>query len=208
MKGHKFAVAVGAMLVVGALTAALAEKKEAGGTKYTQTTGLITAVDAAAKTITVKGAKAEKTLSITDKTTLHVLTMAALADLAKGQQVRVMGKVSKDKLSVEAAKIVILSADAQLRGTGRAKDQITGTIEETGDKLSIKSLDGKTVSATTSDATRVAKQGEGKFEDLKVGGNVFTRAAVEGDTLRATTVFVRPAEFAARAKSGGKKKDK
>ena len=159
-----------------------------------QVTGPITAVDAAAKTITVKGAKAEVTLTIGEKTNLAKLVPVKPADLAQGQMVRVMGKVAKDQKSVEARMIVILPEGAKPRGKGVSKTGALGTIASTGDTLKLKTIDDAEITVQLVKEPRptlVAKETKASFEDLKEGVRVRADTA-EKERTRATRVTIMP----------------
>ncbi|MBI5057435.1 MAG: hypothetical protein HZB61_12545 [Nitrospirae bacterium] len=84
-------------------------KKEAA--KHVQVTGEITAVDAAAKTLTVKGKKGDVAISVDDKTKIMAgKDMKTLADLKTGEKVTVKyteadGKNTAKSIDVKAAHV-------------------------------------------------------------------------------------------------------
>jgi len=187
-------------LVVLALcaTAGTAAK---GKRKYSQATGPVTAVDTGAKTITVKTRKGEKTIAITEKTTIINTQLAKVAGLAKGQQVRVEGKVTEDKKSIAARRILILSKDSKPRGKGIGKTSALGTMETVGESLTLKTADGATVTITLvkePHPTLVLKAAKAKFEDLKKGVVVQCHTVTQDGKLGATRVTIRPPELAKR----------
>lgn len=194
------AVRVVASLVVLALCVTAGSTAK-GKRKYSQATGQITAVDTAAKTITVKTRKGEKTIALVEKTTIVKAQLAKKEDLAKGQRVRVEGKVAADRKSIAARRIQILPKEMKPRGKGIAKTSALGTLERVGDTLTLKTVDGATLSVTFVQKPRptlVLKVTKAKFTDLKEGMNVQCRTVTVGETLNATRVTIRPAALANR----------
>lgn len=84
-----------------------AEKQEAA--KHVQVTGEIAAVDASAKTLTVKGKKGDVSISVDEKTKIMAgKDMKALGDLKTGEKVTVKytesdGKNTAKSIEVKAA---------------------------------------------------------------------------------------------------------
>jgi hypothetical protein len=160
----------------------------------TQVTGAITAVDAAAKAITVKGMRTEVKMSITEKTKITKLVPVKAADIAEKQMVRVGGKVAKDKKSIEARMITILPEGEKPRGKGLSAEGALGTVTKAGESLTLKTVDGEEITVTLTKEpkpTLVAKPAAGAFADLKEGINVRVEtAAAEGEGVRATRVTI------------------
>jgi ribosomal protein L27 len=104
------------------------QKKEQEDWQKRGTTGTVTAVDSAAKTLTMKVGQREVTVQAGDKTDYHRYSLdsakftdakpSTFAEIKVGDQARVLGDKSADGTSVKAEKIVA--------GTFR---QLAGTIE-------------------------------------------------------------------------------
>lgn len=196
-------VAVLTGLVAAMLCVAATAEKGKRKARYSQATGPLTAVDAGAKTITVKTRKGEKTLALADKTRIVKLSAAKAADLAKGQLVRVEGRVAEDQKSIDALRIIILPEGEKPRGKGVTKTGALGTIEAVGDTLTVKSKSGETVAVTLLKApkpTRVLRAAKAAFADLKPGCIVQCNTAEQDGKFRATRVTIRPAEEKAKKK--------
>ena len=181
--------------VVMALCVPVGAEEKKTKPKYSSATGKITAVDAGAKTITVKTRKGEKVVALGAKTPVIKLTSAKIADMVKGALVRVEGKVAEDQKSVAARRISIYPKEMKPRGKGISKSGALGTVEGTGEALSVKTAEGKALSVKLVEKPRptlVLKAAKAAFADLKEGCEVQCNTAVTGDKLRATRVTIRP----------------
>jgi len=202
---RRIVVSVGVACVVLAFCVVAGAEKKAKAP--TQVTGKITAVDAAAKAITIKGRRAEVKVSVAEKTRITKLVPAKAADIAEKQMVHVMGKVAKDKKSVEARLITILPEGEKPRGKGISAEGVLGTVTKAGESLTLKTVDDEEITVTLTKEpkpTLVAKPAEGAFADLKEGVLVRAEtAAAEGGGVRATRVTILLPGM-----SGGKAKGK
>ncbi len=197
MSGLLVGLLVGAMWIMAfaAEEGAKSEQKPDGKKpelQKTEVTGKLTEVNATAKSLTVQGKKEAKSFTVTDKTKYMKVEHLELSALQTGQAVRVGGKVSDDQTSIEAKEIRMMASLKDQKGTSIGKAVVNGTVERTGEALSVTTADGKKVSLVTSTKTRVAKVNPAKFEDLQVGQHVNVRGVVQGNGNTAIGVTIHP----------------
>lgn len=197
MSGLLVGLLVGAMWVMAfaAEEGAKSEQKpdeQKPVSQKTEVTGKLTEVNATAKSLTVQGKKEAKTFTVTDKTKYMKVEHLELSAVQTGQAVRVGGKVSDDLTSIEAKEVRMMASLKDQKGTSIGKEFVCGTVERSGDALSVTTADGKKVSLVTSAKTRVTKGNAAKFEDLQVGQHVNVRGVVEGNGNTAVQVTILP----------------
>jgi len=184
-------MAAGVVLTIVASFAADGVKPGKSGKEQRQATGPVTAVDKDAKTFTVGGRKDVTVFKVTDKTQCIRELGASLTDLESGQMAAINGKVSEDKTSITAKTIIIVTGKTGDKRGSVAKTGARGVIRKDGTKLSMDAGEGKQIAIVTTGQTRVLKQSEAKFEDIKVGAQVRAVGYVDGDIIRARQVTLR-----------------
>jgi hypothetical protein len=132
------AVAASSILVMSKADVAKEQEKDQEDWKKRGTTGNVTAIDAAAKTVTLKVGARTLTVKMSDKTEYHRYSLdsarfsdaspSAFADIKAGDQTKVLGNKSADGGTVEAEKIVF-GAFRQLAATIVSIDPATGEMK-------------------------------------------------------------------------------
>lgn len=170
--------------------------------------GQVTAVDAAAKTITVQDRRRQTTtvLHVTDATHYLVDTAGAIADLKIGQTVRVLGQTTDTTVTARMIQIVPSEEVGQPapqggRPGGYAPTQ--GVIATLTPTLTITTDDKKTDTVQTDATTRVTTSHAGTLADVKLQDNVNVLTTGTGDAAVATSVHVRLAGGYGGGRPGG-----
>jgi hypothetical protein len=132
------AVAASSILVMSKADVAKEQEKDQEDWKKRGTTGNVTAIDAAAKAVTLKVGARTLTVKMSDKTEYHRYSLdsarfsdaspSAFADIKAGDQMKVLGNKSADGATVEAEKIVF-GAFRQLAATIVSIDPATGEMK-------------------------------------------------------------------------------
>ena len=105
-----------AVLVMSKSDVAALQQKDQDDWKKRGTTGTVTAIDAAAKTVTIKSGSRTFTVQPSDKTSFHRYSLdsarfsdakpSTFAEIKTGDQLRVLGNKSEDGTVIQAEKIV------------------------------------------------------------------------------------------------------
>lgn len=173
--------------------------------------GSVTAIDATAKTITVKGwgdAATPTTFKVNDETKYMVAAQGALTDIKVGQQVRVMGGPAADAATdneIDARMIMIGGptgggGGGHHGGGGGGGGGFTptmGTVLTVPPDMTVTTKTG-TVTVDTSDDTRVMSFKTGALTDVKTGTMVMANLS----NGIATSVRVMPG-FGGHGQHGG-----
>jgi len=197
-----------ALIAIWAIVAHAAEEEKTAKPEKErkEVRGQVSAIDAEAKTFTVQSQEAATTFKVTEKTKVVRLNEISVADLKSGQTVHISGETSADQSSITAKEITVIADTKSDTPAKVSKLAARGTLIKEGDNLSLDLGEGKKLSILLTDKTRVAKQIEAKFEDIKQGDRVIGRGIVEGDTVIAVHVIILPAkqEHAAPKQEAGK----
>ncbi|MGO9255141.1 MAG: hypothetical protein ACLQU1_02395 [Bryobacteraceae bacterium] len=131
-------VAASSILVMSKADVAKEQEKDQEDWKKRGTTGNVTAIDAAAKTVTLKVGSRTLTVQMSDKTEYHRYSLdsarfsdaspSAFAEVKSGDQMKALGNKSADGATVEAEKVVF-GAFRQLAATIVSIDAATGEMK-------------------------------------------------------------------------------
>lgn len=126
------------VLIMSKSDVAEVKKKEQEDWQKRGTTGTVTAIDAAAKTLTIKAGSREMTVQPSDKTEYHRYTLdsakfadakpSTFAEIKVGDQVRVLGDKTPDNATIKAEQVVA-GTFRQLAATIEAIDPATGEMK-------------------------------------------------------------------------------
>ena len=126
-----------AVLVMSKSDVASLQQKDQDDWKKRGTTGTVTAIDAAAKTVTIKSGSRTFTVQPSDKTTFHRYSLdsarfsdakpSTFPEIKTGDQLRVLGNKSEDGTVIQAEKIVF-GTFRQIAATITAINPQTGEL--------------------------------------------------------------------------------
>jgi hypothetical protein len=126
-----------AVLIMSKSDVASLQQKDQDDWKKRGTTGMVTTIDSAAKTLAIKSGSRNFTVQASDKTTYHRYSPdsaqfadakpSALAEIKVGDQLRVLGNKGEDGTSIQAEKIVSGSF-RQIAATITAINPATGEL--------------------------------------------------------------------------------
>jgi Cu/Ag efflux protein CusF len=131
-------------------------------TKYT---GKVTAIDAAAKTLTVADStKGSQTVKIGAATLINTVQILALSDIQNGDGIQAVGQMSADGTSLTARSINI-QPDSKPR---KSPAMAAGKAVVTDGKISI-DVKGTAIAITPGSQCSVSKVTPSSFDSIKVG---------------------------------------
>jgi len=178
--------------------------------------GRVTAVNAAAKTVTVQGFNQQtQTFKVNATTDYQANVQGQMSDLKVGDKVRIMGQQSEDDDNTIDARAIMLNPPAGGFGFGRRgprpggggnanagarpgggrggpgggrRGGVSGTIATLDPKFTVTTSDNTTKTIDTTDDTRVMESKSATFGDIAVGKMVFAQT----DNGYATHVHIMP----------------
>lgn len=137
----------------------------------TRVNGRVTKVDPASNSVTIQPRRGQTptTFTVAPGARITVVTPLKVSDLASGNIIRVYAQADIDTAAttVEAQRITVLQKLAK-NGKGRLHPRwIEGTVATITPNLTLTTADGKTVTVTTTDRTRVESETKGSFADIQ-----------------------------------------
>ena len=157
--------------------------------------GKIVSVDPAAKTLTVQAKDGDTTVKVHDKTAIHLDRPETLKDIKTKDFVMAFGKISEDKTSIVATRVLVSAKGRPaLRDNGAA-----GYATVTDGVVSIKA-DTQSLVVTAGPRANIARRSALALADVKPGMTTIVFAVAGTDVKMASSVVCSPEQTSPAAK--------